>query len=184
MKANGSPEIAHSRAKAMMAIVTKSPGQTAWNVLSQLLDGVAATVLFAMMAITFVDVIARYFFNSPIPSSFELSKVMLGMLIFACLPVLSAEREHVTIDLLDKFFAERLHSARIRVVDLISASVLAVMGVVIWIQAGKLAASNVGTEILRIPIGPIAYFMSVMLCLAALVSVIRSISVEKGREID
>jgi TRAP-type C4-dicarboxylate transport system permease small subunit len=165
-----------------MAVIPPETARVAWRTLSYVLLGGAATLLFGMMAVTFVDVIARYFLNSPMPAAFELNKIMLGMLIFACLPLLSIKRMHVTIDLLDAVLPQRMHDARIRVVDLLGAFVLAVMGIVVWIQAGKLADSNVGTEVLRVPIAPIAYFMSAMLCVAALLSVLKSIGRETGEE--
>lgn len=130
----------------------------------------ASLLLFGMMVVTFVDVVARYFFNSPIPAAFEVTEVMLGTLVFSCLPLVSAARDHVTIDLVDSLVPRNLLGFHIRFVELVMAATFGAMAVAVWIQAEKATEAAVGTEVLRIPVGPIGFFMSVMLCIAALVS--------------
>ena len=61
----------------------------------------AAVVLFAMMALTCADVVARYFFNLPIFGAFEITEMLLAALIFGGLPLVTLRNEHVTVDLLD-----------------------------------------------------------------------------------
>jgi TRAP-type C4-dicarboxylate transport system permease small subunit len=61
--------------------------------------GVAASaILFSMMLLTFVDVVARYLFNFPLRGGFEVTELMLLVLIFAGLPLVSHADEHVTMD--------------------------------------------------------------------------------------
>ena len=45
-----------------------------------------------MMLLTFVDVVARYLFNRPIRGAFEVTELMLLVLIFAGLPLVSSRR--------------------------------------------------------------------------------------------
>ena len=73
--------------------------------------GIAASViLFLMMLLTFVDVVARYLFNWPLRGGFELTELMLLVLIFAGLPLVSHADEHVTMDFIDgKQVKEVLH---------------------------------------------------------------------------
>lgn len=61
----------------------------------------AGAVLFALMALTCIDVAGRYLFNSPVWGAFELTEMMLAALIFAALPLVSLRNEHVTVDLFD-----------------------------------------------------------------------------------
>ena len=52
--------------------------------------GVAASaILLAMMLLTFVDVVARYVFSRPVRGAFEVTELMLVVLIFAGLPLVS-----------------------------------------------------------------------------------------------
>ena len=71
--------------------------------------GVAAGVLlFCMMSVTFVDVVLRYIFNAPLRGSFEVTELMLVVLIFAALPLVSRREEHVVMDFLDRYIGPRL----------------------------------------------------------------------------
>jgi hypothetical protein len=54
------------------------------------LGGLASALLFFMMALTFVDVVGRYLFNTPVYGGFEMTEVALATLIFAGLPLVTA----------------------------------------------------------------------------------------------
>ncbi len=58
-------------------------------------------VLFAMMVLTCVDVVGRYFLSRPIFGAFEITEMLLAALIFAGLPLVTLRNEHVTVDVLD-----------------------------------------------------------------------------------
>ena len=74
-----------------------------WKRRAELLLGVAASaILFAMMVLTFVDVVLRYVFNRPIASAFELTELMLVVLIFAGLPLVSLADEHAVMDFVEQ----------------------------------------------------------------------------------
>jgi TRAP-type C4-dicarboxylate transport system permease small subunit len=67
-----------------------------WKRHAEAILGVASSaILFAMMCLTFVDVVLRYVFNRPTASAFELTGLMLAVLIFAGLPLVSYADEHV-----------------------------------------------------------------------------------------
>lgn len=65
-----------------------------------------AALVFAMMALTFVDVVGRYLFNAPVKGSAEATELMLAVIVFAGLPLAAAAREHIRIDLLEQVLAE------------------------------------------------------------------------------
>ena len=44
-------------------------------------------MLFAMMALTFVDVIGRYVVNSPLLGAYELTEVLLALVVFGAVPL-------------------------------------------------------------------------------------------------
>jgi TRAP-type C4-dicarboxylate transport system permease small subunit len=66
-----------------------------------------AALVFAMMALTFVDVVGRYLFNAPVKGSAEATELMLAVIVFAGLPLAAAAREHIRIDLLEQVLSER-----------------------------------------------------------------------------
>jgi len=62
--------------------------EQAWKRHVEALLGVAASmILLAMMLLTTVDVVARYLFNRPLRGAFEITELMLVVLIFAGLPL-------------------------------------------------------------------------------------------------
>lgn len=66
-------------------------------------EWITATAIGAMAALIFVDVILRYFFNSPLRGSYEMSGMLLGLLTLSALPLVTEERGHITVDLIDSF---------------------------------------------------------------------------------
>ena len=64
--------------------------RSGWGRLVEVLLGVAAAaILLAMMGLTFVDVVARYVFNRPLAGAFEVTELLLLVLIFAGLPLVT-----------------------------------------------------------------------------------------------
>ena len=76
---------------------------------AEALLGVAASViLLAMMLLTVVDVVARYVFNRPVRGAFEVTELMLVVLIFAGLPLVSYAEGHAVMDFVDRFLGARV----------------------------------------------------------------------------
>ena len=69
--------------------------------LDRLLLGVAAFVMFMMMALTFTDVLGRYLLRSPLPGAFEMIQFLMPFVIFTVLPVITKEDGHITVTVLD-----------------------------------------------------------------------------------
>jgi TRAP-type C4-dicarboxylate transport system permease small subunit len=134
--------------------------------------GVAASaLLMAMMCLTFVDVVARYVFNRPIRGAFEVTELLLLVLIFAGLPLVSHADEHVTMDFIDQVLKGR---ARLLLRRVVHALVAAIMGFMAWqilIKAGRISSYGDATDVLRIVYGPFVYFMALMMALSALIHV-------------
>lgn len=137
--------------------------------------GVAASaILFSMMTLTFVDVVLRYVFNRPLRGGFELTELMLLVLIFAGLPLVTHAGEHVTMDLIDRFLGPRLRALQLRLTELASAGLMFGLTWLMWLKAGKIAAYGDTTDILRIPVGPFVYFMTAMILISGLVHLFRA----------
>ncbi len=136
--------------------------------------GVAASaILFAMMLLTFVDVIARYLLNWPVRGAFEITELMLVVLIFAGLPLVTHAGEHVTMDLIDRMLGSRAQAVLNRAMELICAGLMFFLMWQMWLKAGKIAGYGDTTDILRIPVGPFVYFMAAMIGLSGLVHLSR-----------
>jgi len=136
--------------------------------------GVAASgLLLCLMCVTFVDVVARYLFNRPIRGAFELTELLLLVLIFAGLPLVSHADEHVTMDFIDRILPGRMRDAWVRLMHAACAAIMFFLTWQIWIKAGRISGYGDTTDVLRIPVGPFVYFMAGMIFLTALVHVFK-----------
>lgn len=140
-------------------------GRAIWAVMGT----VASVVLFAMMALTFADVVARYLFNAPLPGSFELTELMMVLLIFAGLPLVSRNDKHVTIDLIDNFVSVRARRALTGVAHFLVALVLLYLAWLVWGRAERVASYGDMTTVLQIQLGPFVYLMAALIFATALV---------------
>ncbi len=145
-----------------------------WERRADAVLGIAASaLLFAMMCLTFVDVVARYLFNSPIRGGFEVTELMLLVLIFAGLPLVSHGDEHVTMDFIDRMLPPRAVAALVRIVHALVAAMFFFLTWQMLIKAGRIAGYGDTTDVLRIAVGPFVYFMAAMIGLTALVHVFK-----------
>jgi TRAP-type C4-dicarboxylate transport system permease small subunit len=133
-----------------------------------------------MMSLTFVDVVARYVFNRPLRGAFEVTELMLAVLIFAGLPLVSHANEHVTMDFIDRVLAERGRDVWQRAVHIVSAAIMFLLTWLMWIKAGRISAYGDATDVLRIVYGPFVYFMALMIALAGLIHLYKAFEWRKG----
>lgn len=130
---------------------------------------IAATALFAIMALTLVDVSGRKAISTSVPGSLELTELLMVVVIFAGMPLVSLRGEHVVFDSLDPLLERTLRRAQGLVVDLIVTALLAGMAWLMWSKAGQMAAFGDTTAQLQIPQSPFVYLMSGLLGVTALV---------------
>jgi TRAP-type transport system small permease protein len=141
-----------------------------WERRADAVLGVAASaILFAMMALTFVDVVARYGFNRPIRGAFEVTELLLLVLIFAGLPLVSHADEHVTMDFIDRLLRPDARRRLERGVHVIAAAIMAFLTWQVWLKADKIWAYRDATDVLRVVYGPFVHFMAVMIGLAGVI---------------
>ena len=134
-----------------------------------LLGVVASAVLFAMMLLTVVDVVARYVFSRPLRGAFEVTELMLLVLIFAGLPLVSFSNEHAVMDFIDRVLGPRSQRWLERGVQLTNAAFMFLLTWLVWRKAVRISAYGDTTDVLRILYGPFVYFMAVTLALAGLI---------------
>jgi len=131
------------------------------------LGTVAATVLFTMMVLTFVDVTGRKLFTHPVYGAYEITEFLMGALIFSALPLVTAREGHVTIDVLDHLLPAGLARWQQVVVNTISTAALAFVAWRLWELSTSHMRTHEVTMTLRIPHGPFSRLFAVMAALAA-----------------
>ena len=143
--------------------------------------GVASSILLVgMMLLTFVDVVARYLLNRPIRGGFEITELMLLVLIFAGLPLVSHADEHVTMDFIDRILPPAAQRVLVRLVHGICAAVMFFLAWQVWIKAGRIASYGDTTDVLRITVGPFVYFMDAMIAVTGLIHVYKVFAPGEG----
>ena len=91
------------------------------------------------------------------------------------LPVVSLREEHVTVDLLDKWFPRHLAPPRQVVLNFLAGIMMAVVCWRVWVIGDFQMEYGDGTEFLQIPLGPISYFISIMSGITALTLFINTV---------
>jgi TRAP-type C4-dicarboxylate transport system permease small subunit len=132
------------------------------ELLCGLLSGIA---LFAIMALTFFDVLGRKLLAHSITGSLELTELLMVVVIFGALPLVSERGEHVEFDSLDPYLPLWLRKVQSVLVHLICAVVLLGLGWLMWRSGGQFMEAHETTAQLKILKAPFVYGMG-LLCAA------------------
>ena len=113
------------------------------------LENISALLLFLMMALTFVDVIGRYFFTAPIFGAAEMIQFLLAMTIFGGLSLVNARDSHITVELLEPWLRKRIPRLQPIIVQTFSVFVMTIIAwqlTVFAIEANHLGSMTVVLE--------------------------------------
>jgi TRAP-type C4-dicarboxylate transport system permease small subunit len=131
---------------------------------------IAAFLTFGMMALIFVDVVGRFFFDKPIFGSYELVQMGMGLLVFYALPYAQYRKGLVRVDFIVNKFPVLMRKIIWAAGDVISTVVAYALayacfyhGVVI------LANSGAKTSVLLMPLYPFYYAAALALLIFAVV---------------
>ncbi|MDP2087371.1 MAG: TRAP transporter small permease [Gemmobacter sp.] len=143
-----------------------------WRWTERVLEGVISLALIAMAAVTVIDVAGRYLFNAPLQGGYEISELMMGLTVFAALPLATRAESHLAIGLM----TDRLHGRARRVHRIvILLSTVAALAFIAWrmgVQAQILHRSEAATGSLQLPLWPLAGVMAGLAWLATVVAVV------------
>lgn len=134
---------------------------------SRILGVVSCVGLFAMMLVTFVDVLGRYFFASPLPAAYELISLIMPAIIFCALPTVNLGGGHVTIDLLDTFVPAFVQRWQSFIVNLVSSGALLLIAWRLAVLSQDHHEFDGVTDELYLPLWPFSAVMSVLCLIAA-----------------
>jgi TRAP-type C4-dicarboxylate transport system permease small subunit len=135
----------------------------------RVLSTIAGAMILVMMVVTTVDVVGRDVFNVPLFGAFEMTEILMGLVIFAGMPLTTAAREHVTVNLLETVVPARVRCVQAGIGDVLCAAIAAVMAWRIYWRGLGLIDARETTMMLGVGRGYIAIGMAVLLALTALV---------------
>jgi TRAP-type C4-dicarboxylate transport system permease small subunit len=132
---------------------------------------ISAASLASIAALMVADVIGRYLFNQPIPGAGEVIELLMAISVFSGLPLTTAAREHIQLDYLElALHPSKRHILR-AIISLLSATILAFLAWRVALTGVTILNYGDTTAFLKIPIAPVAFFVSAMLGASAIVVV-------------
>jgi TRAP-type transport system small permease protein len=134
--------------------------------LSGLLCGGA---LFAIMALTFFDVIGRKIVGQSIPGSFELTELLMVVVIFAGIPLVSQRGEHVTFDSFDSVLPAAALKLQKALVHSLCALAMLGLAALMWRTGGQFVESGETTAQLKLLKAPFIFGMAVFCGITGLI---------------
>ena len=139
------------------------------KILVSLCGLLAAVALFAIMGLTFVDVIGRKFLGGSVPGSLELTELLMVVVIFTSLPLVALAGEHVVFDSADRWVPPRLLRLQRAVMESFCAAALAGLAWLMWVKGGQLGEYGETTAQLKMGLAPFVHGMAVLCAVTALV---------------
>ncbi|HLI21503.1 MAG TPA: TRAP transporter small permease [Stellaceae bacterium] len=149
----------------------------------RLLGPIAAACLFAMMALTFVNVVARYFLDAPIAGGEEIQAFLLGFIIFAGIPLVTYHQRHIAVRSFAALLKGRAAFAQRVFVLAMTGLGFAFMAYLILLQAIELKEEGTLSTYLDIPEAPFTYAFAALMAVAALVAFALLVALLRGREL-
>lgn len=149
----------------------------------RLIDGIeltAAIFLAAVTIITFAAVMSRYLFSYGIPDSYDVSSLLLGVLIFWGIAVASYRGDHITVDLLWSSAGPGWQRAIDIFADLVSLGAMIVFTYMIAYKVLDTYSADIRTFDLRTPTWPFFLLAWIGLAAAILLLLMRTIAVAFG----
>lgn len=108
-------------------------------------------LLSAMVALTFVDVLGRRLLNMPVFGANDITEHLMAVIIFSGLPLLTARRGHLSIDLLDHWLLRPGWRMWHKAVDVLIAAVLALIAWEYFVAIAEARQINEVSPALNIP---------------------------------
>ena len=123
---------------------------------------VANILLCVMVVVTCIDVVGRYFFSAPLLGAHEIITLSMGIMIYLGMPLVTASREHLMIDLVANLLSSKGKRIQQIAVNSIAALTFILFSYLLLFYGFGLAEDLMITEDLEIEQAPIAYVMAVM----------------------
>lgn len=136
------------------------------DIASRILQTIAGVCMGVMLVLTFIDVIGRYFLSLPVPGASEIIAFGMGLGAFAAFPLVTRDREHITVDVLDKFYKGRVRYVQRLLVLIGSLFYVAFISWLVFWQAQIFRRAKTLTDYLDIPKAYIVYVMAFFAVLA------------------
>lgn len=126
----------------------------------------SAAAALAMLGLTVADVFLRYVFARPIAASGEITQFLLGVVVFAGLILVSRDREHVVVSLLENFWNRTAPRMCRAVYALFAVAGTGAAAVVVLLRAASQIKDGELSLVMEIREGYVTLVMGILAALA------------------
>ena len=154
---------------------------------SRLIAILAVGGMLALALLTVADIALRAAFSAPIPGLFEVSQLLMAVIVVATLPVGIMERNHITIDLFEGMLGPRWTKTGEAIGAVLMVAFMAVLAWRFGLYAERLAIRGDTTTIVGVPIAPFWWAVTGILWACAalqLVALARTVTEARARFAD
>lgn len=126
---------------------------------STYLSYIGNIALAAMMLLTTVDVVGRYFFSAPVLGAYEITEYLMLITVFAFLALAQAEKAHINVDIVFNRLPDKLRFILERFNHVVC---FLMMALVTWMgihHTVDIKATGEQSLLLKIPDYPFAIFL-------------------------
>ena len=131
-------------------------------IIERILGTAANGLLCIMVVVTCIDVVCRYIFAAPLLGAHEMITLAMGIMIFLGMPIVTASREHLVVDIAGSILGSKGRRIQRIIVNLIAAMTFILFSYLLVFHGFGLAEDQMVTEDFEIEQSPIAFLMSVM----------------------
>lgn len=125
--------------------------------LAMWLASIASGALVVIAAVTFGDVIGRYFFHAPFAFTVELTQIAMALVVYFGVGLVTHQDAHISADVVTLRLPARLRALFALVTNLLALGFLALMVWRLWLQAEFLFAKGDTTMVWEVPLWPVAF---------------------------
>ncbi len=150
-----------------------------------LLGWMSAAPLALILLLTFADVLMRYLFAMPVRGSSEMIQFAMALTIFAALPVVTRQREHIVVGIVSDLVRGRVRMLKLLFCDGLSLLALGLMTWRLGIQAFEYIDSKSATIVLRLEMAPLAFVMcafSLVTCVVVALQMVQTLRTPPSTE--
>lgn len=141
---------------SLIDLINRWNGQVTWW-----LARIAAVILAVVAVTTFCDVIARYFFNRPFAFTVEGTELAMGLIVFLSVGLTTHESGHISVDIVTIRLSDWMRALLTLVTNILAFAFLVLMVWRLWLRAEVLFDKGDLTQILLIPVWPVAFVMAI-----------------------
>jgi TRAP-type C4-dicarboxylate transport system permease small subunit len=122
---------------------------------------IAAAVLALLAAMTFCDVIARYFFNSPFSFTVEITEIAMGVIVYFGVGLITQSNDHISVDIVTLRLSNWWRAFVALAMNVLALGFLVLMVWRLWLRMAVLLDKGDVSPIMLIPRWPTALLMAV-----------------------